>query len=121
MGIRELLFTKKKNQSPLLSAFYAGELARWEDIYRGGGEWRYTRRGGINGGMRKVAALNAAKAVCAELSRLCFTEGTQLVSSDKETEDFVERVLRENSFADTSEHSRCLCQDIQTAVWSDPL
>lgn len=83
-----------------MSAFYAGELARWEDIYRGGGEWRYTRRGGLNGGTRKVAALNAARAVCAELSRLCFTEGTQLVSKDKETEEFVENVLRENSFAD---------------------
>ena len=86
MGLRELLFTKKRNQSPLLSAFYAGDLARWDEIYRGGGEWRYTRRGGLDGGMRKVAALNAAKAVCAELSRLCFTEGTQLVSKDKETE-----------------------------------
>ncbi len=100
MGLRELLFTKKRNQSPLLSAFYVGDLARWDEIYRGGGEWRYTRRGGLNGGMRKVAALNAAKAVCAELSRLCFTEGTQLVSKDKETEEFVEKVLKDNGFAD---------------------
>lgn len=101
MELKNFLFSgafRKPQQSAELSAFYAGELARWADIYNGGGDWRLTRRGGLNGGTRRVAALNAARALCGELSRLCFAEGTQLLSPDGETERFLQRVLDENSF-----------------------
>ena len=99
MGLKDfLLGTKRVPQSTELAAFYSDRLARWDEIYRGGGEWRWTRRGGIKGGTRRVAALNAAKAVCAELSRLCFSEGTELISADGETEDFLKKVLAENGF-----------------------
>ena len=76
----------------------ASDVDRWLDIYRGGGEWRYTRKGGMSGGTRKVATPNAARALCAELSRLCFTEGTELVCADRETEGYVRRVLENNGF-----------------------
>ena len=99
MGLKDfLLGTKRVPQSTELAAFYSDRLARWDEIYRGGGEWRWTRRGGIKGGTRRVAALNAAKAVCAELSRLCFSEGTELISADGETEGFLKKVLAENGF-----------------------
>lgn len=99
MGLRDFLFGKAPAESAELAGYYTGDIARWDDIYRGGGDWRYTRKGGLNGGTRRVAAMNAAKAVCAELSRLCFSEGTELVSADEETQTFLSGVLRDNSFA----------------------
>ena len=101
MGIRSLLFgSRHSERDAALAAFYSGDLARWNDIYRGGGDWRYTRKGGMNGGMRKVASLGAAKAVCAELARLCFTEGSELSCADKETEAFLKRTLDANEFSE---------------------
>lgn len=99
MGLRELLLGSRRTaQNTELAAFYSDRLARWDEIYRGGGDWRWTRRGGIKGGTRRVAALNAARAVCAELSRLCFSEGTELIGADEESERFIGRVLAENGF-----------------------
>lgn len=106
MGLGNLLFgriTAGKSfgaDKAALAAFYSGSIALWREIYRGGGDWRYVRRGGMNGGTRRVAALNAARAVCGELSRLCFSEGTRIVSDDKETEEYVGAVLERNSFAE---------------------
>ncbi|MGN1120534.1 MAG: hypothetical protein ACI4Q4_09250, partial [Oscillospiraceae bacterium] len=99
MGLKDFLFAKAPENSSELAGFYAGKISRWDEIYCGGGDWRYTRKGGLNGGTRRVAAMNAAKAVCAELSRLCFSEGTELVSADKQTQEFLDKVLRENDFA----------------------
>lgn len=99
MGLKDLLFSRAiPKHSSVLSTFYMGDMARWNEIYYGGGEWRYTRRGGLNGGTRRVGTLNAAKAVCAEMARLCFTEGTTPVSQDKETERYVRKILEENNF-----------------------
>ncbi|MDE6728274.1 MAG: phage portal protein [Oscillospiraceae bacterium] len=100
MNLRSLLFGKRSAASSEASATAAAadSTARWLDIYNGGGEWRYTRKGGLSGGTRKVASPNAAKALCAELSRLCFTENTELVCADKETETYLKRVLDENGF-----------------------
>lgn len=81
-----------------VSAACNGDVERWLDIYNGGGEWRYARKGGMNGGTRRVAALGAAKALCAELSRLCFTEGTELFCADGETEGYLKKVLDDNRF-----------------------
>ena len=102
MDLKSLLFGKRgSSKSAVLSAVSAAgsnDIATWLDIYGGGGEWRYTRKGGLNGGTRKVASLGAAKALCAELSRLCFTEGTELVCADRETQRFLEKTLDENGF-----------------------
>ena len=83
-----------------LTQFYAGRLAEWESIYNGGGSWRYTRRGGLKGGSRRVASLGAARTVCEELSRLCYAEGSELVCGDEEGGRLLERVLRENRFTE---------------------
>ena len=88
-----------RKRDTAVAAYYADNIARWDDIYHGGGDWRYTRKGGINGGTRRVAAMNAAKAVCAELSRLCFSEGTQISGADKIAERFVRSVLDSNGFS----------------------
>ena len=104
MDLKGLLFGRagasKKAELTAVAAASFNETERWLDIYNGGGEWRYTRKGGMNGGMRRVASLGAARALCAELSRLCFTEGTELVCSDSETQSYLTRVLDENRFAE---------------------
>ena len=102
MGLINFLLRKQKLKNVSeLSALYAGEIAAWNDIYNGGGSWRYTKKGGLNsGGMRKVASLGAAKAVCSELSRLCFAESSEISCSDKETEEYLRRVFAENNFSE---------------------
>lgn len=103
MDFKNYLFSgsfRKPGVSSELAGFYSGKLERWADIYNGGGEWRYTRRGGLNGGTRRVASLGAAKALCGELARLCFSEGTQIVSADSDTERFVRQTLADSRFED---------------------
>ncbi len=104
MNLKSLLFGKsglsKSGKLTAAAAASSAETERWLDIYNGGGEWRYTRKGGMNGGTRRVASLGAARALCAELSRLCFTEGTEVVCSDGETQRFLKRVFDENCFAE---------------------
>lgn len=102
MGLMNLLFGRQKLKCGYaLSDFYGGDLARWKDIYDGGGSWRYVRKGGLNsGGLRKVAALNAGKAVCAELARLCFTESSEISCADSETETFLRKVFSDNNFSE---------------------
>ncbi len=98
MGFRNWLLGKAARKSaPQLAEVYA-DITRWDDILNGGGDWRYTRRCGLTEGSRRVASLGAARALCAELARLCFTEGTEICSSDSETEKFVRGVLTENRF-----------------------
>jgi len=98
LGLKNWLTGKAaKDSVSLLSTHYA-DIARWRDIYNGGGSWRYTRKGGLNGGTRRMASLGAAKAVCGELARLCFTEGSSISSADKSTEEFIKKVFRENRF-----------------------
>ena len=101
MGIKSWLFGRTPSDNPdsALMAFYQNDMLRWDEIRKGGGSWRYARKGGLNGGTRRVAALNAAKAVCAELTRLCFSEGTSLCFEDAETERFVKSVLDDNCFS----------------------
>lgn len=102
MDLKKLLLGKRGSDKSTaiseLSVSSGSDTAKWLDIYNGGGEWRYTRKGGMNGGMRKVASPGAAKALCAELSRLCFTEGTELICADKETQGYLEKVLDSNGF-----------------------
>ena len=98
MGLRNWLLGKNAGRCiPQLSEVYT-DITRWEDIYNGGGDWRYTRKGGLNGGSRRVASLGAAKALCGELARLCFTEGSEICSTDSDTEKFLRQVLDENRF-----------------------
>lgn len=103
MDLKSLLFGRRalsKDAAISLTSSGQNDVSRWLDIYNGGGEWRYVRKGGLNGGWRKVASLGAAKAICAELSRLCFTEGTELICADKETEAYLKNVLDENRFSE---------------------
>ncbi len=99
LGLRKWLFGKTSSESSgyeLMNKYE--DIRRSLDIYNGGGDWRYTRKGGINGGTRRVASLGAAKAVCAELTRLCCAEGSAICSTDSDTERFVSKVLAENCF-----------------------
>jgi len=76
------------------------ETARWKSIYAGGGDWRYARRGGVSGGSgtRRINSLGTAKALCAELSALCFSEQADFGFASKEAGDFAKNVLGDNGF-----------------------
>ena len=104
MDLKNLLFGRRLSEKSAdlsaVSEINSENVSRWLDIYNGGGEWRYTRKGGIKGGTHKVASLGAAKALCAELSRLCFTEGTDFVCADRETERYLKKVFDENCFSE---------------------
>jgi len=79
---------------------FSSDLTRWKSIYAGGGDWRYARKGGVTGqsGTRRVNSLGAAKALCAELSALCFSEQADFGFTSKEAEQFVKNVLNDNCF-----------------------
>lgn len=99
MGLKDWLLRQgSRSSAPGLTGYYA-DIQRWEDIYNGGGDWRYTRKGGISGGTRRLASLGAARALCGELARLCFTEGTAMCYSDSDTEKYVDRVLADSRFS----------------------
>lgn len=100
MGIFNRLLGRQLIPAETRIAAHCADITRWNDIYCGGGDWRYTRKGGLNGGSRRVASMGAAKALCAELARLCFTEGCEVCSSDEDTQAFVREVLRRNRFAE---------------------
>lgn len=104
MDFKSLLFGRrdvaKSAAASAVAAENGSDVARWLDIYNGGGDWRYTRKGGMNGGTRKLAALGAAKALCAELSRLCFAEGAEFMCRDRETQSYLAQVLDDNGFAE---------------------
>ncbi len=101
MGLKDWLLRRGGSGGvPAGIAGYYADIQRWEEIYNGGGDWRYTRKGGIQGGTRRLASLGAARALCGELSRLCYTEGTSMCFSDPDTEALVKRVLRESRFAE---------------------
>lgn len=105
MNLKNWLFSKNKD-SGIASAginetvknYYLNEIAEWRDIYCGGGEWRFTRKGGIHGGIRRMNASNAAKSLCAELSALCFAEQAEIKTGNENTENYLREVLDDNSF-----------------------
>jgi A118 family predicted phage portal protein len=76
------------------------ETNRWKSIYAGGGDWRYARKGGVSGaaGTRRVNSLGAAKALCAELSALCFSQQADFGFASRDAELFVKDVLDDNCF-----------------------
>ena len=103
MNIKNLFnrsFPERSRELPggELREYMLTDIERWKSIYAGGGEWRYIRKGGIEGGMRRVNSLGAAKALCAELSALCFSEQADFGFSSKEVGRFAENVLRNNGF-----------------------
>lgn len=104
MNFKSLLFgsglSAKKAAYSAAAAANECDTARWLDIYNGGGEWRYTRKGGLNGGTRRVASPGAARVLCSELARLCFTEGTELFCADEETNAYLKKVLDDNGFTE---------------------
>ena len=62
MGLKDCLLRSGRNSGSADIAGCYADIQRWEDIYNGGGDWRYARRGGIQGGTRKLASLGAARA-----------------------------------------------------------
>lgn len=74
------------------------DVQEWAEIYQGGAPWQYVRKGGLEGGMRKLNALNAAKALCMELSALCFSQQMDISVGNEKMRQYAEQILQENSF-----------------------
>ena len=81
-----------------LKSYFLTGVEKWKSVYNGGGDWRYTRKGGLNGGYRRVKSLGTAKALCSELSALCFSQQMELMLHDPQAQLFVEKTLQENNF-----------------------
>lgn len=74
------------------------QVSQWRDIYEGNGDWRYARKGGLEGGYRRVRSISAAQSLCTELAALCFSQQMDMGFQDKNTLKFVEDVLQDNGF-----------------------
>ncbi len=98
MGLKQWLAGRNSAEINRACSADCADIRHSLDIYNGGGDWRYTRKGGLNGGTRRVASLGAARAVCAELARLCTAEGSAICSADSDTEQYVRKVLTDNRF-----------------------
>lgn len=98
MNIKNLFKKNTSLQNTPTIDISANAAERWKRIYAGGGEWRYTRKGGIESGVRRVNSLGAAKALCSELSALCFSEQADFGFASEQAEKFVLGVLKDNGF-----------------------
>lgn len=76
------------------------QTAYWREIYEGGGDWRYARKGGLDGGSRRLNSLGAAKSLCRQLSALCFSQQAEIACGGEKTTAYVADVLQQNSFWD---------------------
>lgn len=81
-----------------VSRHFSDCIEKWAQIYNGGGSWRYVKKGGMCDGYRKVASLNCAKALCMELSALCFSQQTDIRYKSLDTQRLVCKVLQNNEF-----------------------
>ena len=81
-----------------LKSYFLNGVGKWKDVFEGGGDWRYAKKGGLDGGYRRVHSLGAAKALCAELSALCFSQQMDIGCENAETKAFLTKVLQKNAF-----------------------
>jgi A118 family predicted phage portal protein len=84
--------------------YFTQDLLLWKDIYQGGGDWRYTRKGGLSGGLRKVGCLNIAQALCSELSNLCISQQMDFHCNNQQAQAYLEHVLQTSGFWKTLPH-----------------
>lgn len=105
MNFKNWLFSRNSEKNGLPAAiseeekYRQSDISVWKDIYCGGGEWRYVSKGGLNNGIRRMDCINAAKALCAELSELCLCEGAEFETGNINTATFLRKVLDENNFS----------------------
>lgn len=112
MGIvKEMRDVVEVRKIPPLDKFYTDYIEKWKSIYSGYcGEWHDVKFSTVSGGRsRRMATLNAAKALCAELSGLVFNEecdvNVSLVPGKKpeslikpDLQGFIDSVLNDNRF-----------------------
>lgn len=100
MGIRNLFFKNTKQKEVNESEKTMGEilLSQWEQIYTGNAPWLTVRKGGLNGGFRRMNQFNGAKIVAHELANLCFSEQAQFICEDVRSKAFLDKVLNESDF-----------------------
>jgi A118 family predicted phage portal protein len=100
MNLKQM-FTRKRrlnNEQFAAAEGRPADIELWDAVYAGGGEWRYTKKGGIEGGMRRVASLGAAKSLCAEMAALCFSQQADFHFKSELAGRYVMNVLQENGF-----------------------
>lgn len=96
------LFSEKSTPTISIDSLTEKHLSEhipaWKNIYDCETPWHYARKGGLDGGYRRVKGISAAKALCSELAALCFSQQMDLRFSSPDTKDLVEKVLQENAF-----------------------
>jgi A118 family predicted phage portal protein len=100
MNLKQMFTRKRRLESENLTSLDGrpADIELWDRIYAGGGDWRYVRKGGIDGGMRRMASLGSAKALCAEMAALCFSQQADFHFKSAAARDYVMNVLQENGF-----------------------
>ena len=79
---------------PNYEGFYT-QIETWRDVYSCKPPWLEVR---TRSGFRTMSALNAAKVLCREMSGLTFSEQVDINLSDAAYKEFIDGVLRDNSF-----------------------
>jgi len=92
----------KIKQIPMLDSFYTEYINTWKQIYRGFYEqWHDLKYKTVSGDKkRRMATMNAAKALCAELAGLTFNEQCEIAATDTggTLQEYIDKVLADNSF-----------------------
>lgn len=96
----------KVKQIPLLDNFYTSYINVWKRIYKGFyDEWHDVTYKTVSGDKkRKMATMNAAKALCSELAGLTFNEQCEIKVSlaaekqDDILQEYINKVLDDNYF-----------------------
>ncbi|MDF2513726.1 MAG: putative portal protein [Herbinix sp.] len=100
MGIIKGAKSAFQNRSiPDYDDFYSNSIGLWKRIWQGNPPWRTVKRTGLNPGKERLMdSLGAAKVLCNELANLTFSEQVDITVSDKDYDEYVQKVLQANGF-----------------------
>lgn len=99
MNLRNLLSLGKSPVSLTEGQLnYLENVRCWADIYSGNTPWQFARKGGLQGGMRKISALGAARSLCSEMAALCFSQQIDIAADSEQCTAYIEKTLQENGF-----------------------
>ncbi|NLJ16868.1 MAG: phage portal protein [Clostridiales bacterium] len=100
MSLRERLFKIIGKKEVNSAEKTSGEnlLWLWNSIYNGTPPWINVRRGGLNGGYRRLNCFNGARVVSHELANLCFSEQAEFKCREGNSKVFLDTVFNKNDF-----------------------
>lgn len=86
---------------PSAEGYYDDMISLCDSIYRGEPPWKIVRRSGLYGKSdREMSMVNAAKVLCDQMADMTFGQQADIIVSDREKQDYLNRVLQKNAFWD---------------------